>query len=97
MIICLTYFLCDYILQLLLMANFVLFVIVPGKVRDLKIKWNIDGSITLTWEEPYATGGPDIKYVVTYGGKTIVTKKRTLIIPQPEEDTTYTFGVSFFK
>ena len=72
-----------------------MFIIVPGNIRDLKIKLNNDGSITWTWEEPYATGGPDIIYVVTYGEKTIVTKNRTLIIAQPEEDTIYTFGVSY--
>ena len=96
MIICLNYFPSDYILQLpLIVLNFFLFIIVPSNIRDLKIKLNNDGSITLMLEEPYATGGPDIIYVVMYGEKTIVTKNRTLIIPQPEEDTTYTFGVSY--
>ena len=77
------------------MANLFLFIVVPGNVRDLKIKLNTNGSITLIWKEPYATGGPDIEYVVTYGGKTIITGKRSVIIPQPEEDTTYTFIVSY--
>ena len=61
----------------LMACHFFLFIIVPGNVRDLNVKINNDYSVTLTWEEPYATGGPDIEYVVTYGGKIIVTKKMT--------------------
>ncbi len=67
----------------------------PSEVRDVSKIINDDGSVTVKWREPEAKGGPDLKYRVRYGGKTIMTVNTNITLPQTSQRQEYTVKVRF--
>ena len=68
--------------------------LVPGEVRNVKHFTNSDGSVTITWETPFAEGGPDPIYVIKYGNKLEKTAKKTFKIGTGTQDTSYKVKVT---
>ncbi len=67
----------------------------PSEVRDVSKIRNDDGSVTVKWREPEAKGGPDLKYRVRYGGKTIMTVNTNITLPRTGQRQEYTVQVRY--
>ena len=52
--------------------------------------------MTITWETPFAQGGPDLIYVIKYGDKLEKTNKKTFKIGTSTQDTSYTVKVTSY-
>ena len=65
----------------------------PGEVQNLQQKTLQDGSVELTWEEPFAKGNDNIIYLVTYGGSTKTTKEKKYVIGSDTQTRSYNVKV----
>ena len=70
--------------------------LVPSEVQNLILKRNADLSVTVSWQEPAAKGGSDLRYfVVVNGDKGRFTTSLNYTVYQKQNDVTYTISVIF--
>ena len=68
--------------------------LVPSEVRNLILTRNADASVTVSWQEPAAKGGSDLRYfVVVNGDKGRFTNSLNHTVYRKQKDVTYKISV----
>ena len=67
--------------------------IAPGVVRDVTVKINNDGSVTISWVPPFWKGGANLKYILRYNGFQFVTVNTYFDVKPGTQDKSYTIEV----